>query len=307
VHQPLVRGSGQRHAGEGQEPPTLHPAITTAQHSCRFDGTPVVPGSAEHRVVLGISEGVAGCVGVARLVGHRLPLGEHGVQLLDRDGQGLGELGPRPRLGRRFAPLPTPDGRRFDAHELSKRFLGVAHNLTAIRQSAALGFHGFLSSNGLVPPVRERHIISTGHAGRRISEGMTSGCGVDVLLSPAPAGLAISQGPRAGPNAELACPPSGTLPLPAQRSPVLGAVQPVRHAHEWGYRRGELDSGTWKRSSEGSVVIREDRELLARLIAAGKRLLWRADELNHVVIEGEMLTGESITLPSHIVEPDWQS
>jgi hypothetical protein len=54
-------------------------------------------------------------------------------------------------------------------------------------------------------------------------------------------------------------------------------------------------------------VIREDRELLARLIAAGKRLLWRADELNHVVIEGEMLTGESITLPSHIVEPDWQS
>jgi hypothetical protein len=162
---------------------------------------------------------------------------------------------------------------------------------------------------------------------------MWCGCTVAACAS----GIGFLPRPQGRANAELVRPPSGTSSLPVQHSPVLGAVQPIRHAHEWGCRRGKLDKGTWKRSSahrEGSVVIREDRELLAelarlngdmaslgsrimegsasvieqqnyaqRLIFAGERLRCRADELNHVVIEGEILVGKVTTLPSRTAEP----
>jgi hypothetical protein len=83
-------------------------------------------------------------------------------------------------------------------------------------------------------------------------------------------------------------------------------------------------------------VIREDRELLAelarlnttmaslamcimdgsasaavqthyaqRLIAAGERLRWRADEAAGAVIEDEILVNGPLTLPAQTVEPYW--
>jgi hypothetical protein len=45
--------AGAVKAGQGQQHATLHPATTT-QHDDYVDGTPVVPGGDEHRIVLGV-------------------------------------------------------------------------------------------------------------------------------------------------------------------------------------------------------------------------------------------------------------
>ena len=98
MDQPLVCGGGQGHAGQEQDVSTLHPG-TSAQQDCRLDGTPMVPGCNEHRVALGVVEGILRRVGVKKPPGprwfllDRLALGEHGVELLHRDTEGLDEFG----------------------------------------------------------------------------------------------------------------------------------------------------------------------------------------------------------------------
>jgi hypothetical protein len=57
---------------------------------------------------------------------------------------------------------------------------------------------------------------------------------------------------------------------------------------------------------EGSASAIEQQRYAQRLIAAGERLRRRADEMNHPVIDGEVLTDKEIALPSHTVEPDWK-
>ncbi len=60
------------------------------------------------------------------------------------------------------------------------------------------------------------------------------------------------------------------------------------------------------RIMEGSASGIEQQHYAQRLIAAGERLLRRADEMNHAVIEGEILADVSLALPEHTVELDWK-
>ena len=59
------------------------------------------------------------------------------------------------------------------------------------------------------------------------------------------------------------------------------------------------------RVMEGSSSATEQRHYAQRLIAAGQRLQLRAAESDPVIIEVEVLAGESTILPAHTKEPDW--
>lgn len=60
------------------------------------------------------------------------------------------------------------------------------------------------------------------------------------------------------------------------------------------------------RIMEGSASAIEQQHYARRLIAVGERLQRRVDEMNHPIIEGEVLAGVSLVLPEHTVEPDWK-
>ncbi|MGQ0719704.1 MAG: hypothetical protein ACT4NP_20770 [Pseudonocardiales bacterium] len=60
------------------------------------------------------------------------------------------------------------------------------------------------------------------------------------------------------------------------------------------------------RVMEGSASSAEQRHYAKRLIAAGERLQRRADGMGGAVIDGEVVTGVSIALPAHMVEPEWE-
>lgn len=60
------------------------------------------------------------------------------------------------------------------------------------------------------------------------------------------------------------------------------------------------------RIMEGSASAIEQQHYAQRLIAAGERLRSRADEADHQVIDGEVITGKEIALPAHTVELDWK-
>lgn len=56
------------------------------------------------------------------------------------------------------------------------------------------------------------------------------------------------------------------------------------------------------RIMEGSASVVEQQQYAQRLITAGERLRRRADEMNHPVIEGEVLVDVSLVFPAHAVE-----
>lgn len=56
------------------------------------------------------------------------------------------------------------------------------------------------------------------------------------------------------------------------------------------------------RIMEGSASAVEQQQYARRLIAAGERLRRRADEMNHPVIDGEVLADVSLAFPAHTVE-----
>lgn len=56
------------------------------------------------------------------------------------------------------------------------------------------------------------------------------------------------------------------------------------------------------RIMEGSASVVEQQQYAQRLITAGERLRRRADEMNHPVIEGEVLVDVSLVFPAHTVE-----
>lgn len=59
------------------------------------------------------------------------------------------------------------------------------------------------------------------------------------------------------------------------------------------------------RVMEGSASAAEQQHYAQRLITAGRRLQRRAEETGRVVLEGEVVADEPITLPAHTVELDW--
>lgn len=61
------------------------------------------------------------------------------------------------------------------------------------------------------------------------------------------------------------------------------------------------------RIMDGSASVTEQQDYAQRLIAAGKRLQRRANEMHHPVVEGEVLGDVSLVLPEHTVEPPWES
>jgi hypothetical protein len=61
------------------------------------------------------------------------------------------------------------------------------------------------------------------------------------------------------------------------------------------------------RIMDGSASVAEQHNYAQRLIAAGERLQQRANETDHPVIEGEVLTDVSIGLPGHTAERHRQS
>lgn len=61
------------------------------------------------------------------------------------------------------------------------------------------------------------------------------------------------------------------------------------------------------RIMDGSASATEQQDYAQRLIAAGKRLQRRADEMHPPVIEGEVLADVSLALPAHTVEPPRES
>jgi hypothetical protein len=54
---------------------------------------------------------------------------------------------------------------------------------------------------------------------------------------------------------------------------------------------------------KGSASTAEQQDYAQRLIVAGERLWRRADGMNAVVVEGEVLTNKPLALPGHPVEP----
>jgi hypothetical protein len=58
------------------------------------------------------------------------------------------------------------------------------------------------------------------------------------------------------------------------------------------------------RIMDGSASVAEQHNYAQRLIAAGERLGQRAHEMNHPVIEGEVLAEVSLALPGHTAERD---
>lgn len=71
----------------------------------------------------------------------QLPFCKEVVQIFQRHRESIGELGPRPRLRGGFTALSASNRRWLDAHDPGKRFLAVTDDLTALRESAALGSH----------------------------------------------------------------------------------------------------------------------------------------------------------------------
>lgn len=61
------------------------------------------------------------------------------------------------------------------------------------------------------------------------------------------------------------------------------------------------------RIMDGSASLAEQHNYAQRLIAAGERLQQRANETNHPVIDGEVLTDVSIALPAQTAERHRQS
>jgi hypothetical protein len=60
------------------------------------------------------------------------------------------------------------------------------------------------------------------------------------------------------------------------------------------------------RIMDGSASVTEQQNYAQRLIAAGKRLQRRANEMHHPVIEGEVRGDVSLAFPAHTVEPPWE-
>lgn len=60
------------------------------------------------------------------------------------------------------------------------------------------------------------------------------------------------------------------------------------------------------RIMDGSASVDEQQDYAQRLIAAGKRLQRRANEMKHPVIESEVFADVSLALPTHTVEPPWE-
>ncbi|MGH3797520.1 MAG: hypothetical protein ACRDSP_21845 [Pseudonocardiaceae bacterium] len=56
---------------------------------------------------------------------------------------------------------------------------------------------------------------------------------------------------------------------------------------------------------DGSASTAEQQHYAQRLVAVGRRLQRRAERSDHVVIEGEVVAEEPITLPANTVELDW--
>jgi hypothetical protein len=56
------------------------------------------------------------------------------------------------------------------------------------------------------------------------------------------------------------------------------------------------------RMMDGSASAGEQRDYAERLIAAGKRLHARADEMNYLVIDGETAVGAAVMFPGNTVE-----
>ena len=54
---------------------------------------------------------------------------------------------------------------------------------------------------------------------------------------------------------------------------------------------------------DGSASVGEQRDYAQRLIAAGKRLHHRADEMNPPVIDGEVAGSATLVFPGHTMEP----
>jgi hypothetical protein len=60
------------------------------------------------------------------------------------------------------------------------------------------------------------------------------------------------------------------------------------------------------RIMEGSASADEQQHYADRLIAAGERFKRRAEKTGGAIIDGEVLAEDSIALPGHTVEPDWE-
>lgn len=57
------------------------------------------------------------------------------------------------------------------------------------------------------------------------------------------------------------------------------------------------------RIMDGSASAGEQRDYAQRLIAAGKRLRARADDMNYTVIDGEVTVSAALAFPGNTVEP----
>jgi hypothetical protein len=57
------------------------------------------------------------------------------------------------------------------------------------------------------------------------------------------------------------------------------------------------------RMMDGSASASEQRDYAERLIAAGKRLHARADEMNYLVIDGETAVGVAVMFPGNTMGP----
>lgn len=57
---------------------------------------------------------------------------------------------------------------------------------------------------------------------------------------------------------------------------------------------------------EDSVGVAEQAHYGDRLIAAGKRLRRRANQMAGTIVEGEVLATGPLTLSAHTVEPRWE-
>ena len=56
------------------------------------------------------------------------------------------------------------------------------------------------------------------------------------------------------------------------------------------------------RIMDGSATAGEQRDYAQRLIAAGQRLRYRADEMDYLVIDGEATESATVTLPGQVLE-----
>ena len=57
------------------------------------------------------------------------------------------------------------------------------------------------------------------------------------------------------------------------------------------------------RIMDGSATAGEQRDYAQRLITAGERLHARVNEMNRLIIDGEVTVSAALVLPGHTVEP----